>query len=46
MLPHAVMAPEYHVKFLTDIPMVLLPAFAWLAVRASFVAPKNVATPQ
>jgi hypothetical protein len=31
MVPHALMAPDYRVKFLTDIPWVLLPAIAlWL----------------
>ena len=31
MVPHALMAPEYHTKFLTDIPWVLLPLIAlWL----------------
>src|SRR5437868_2179416 len=33
MIPHALMAPDYHIKFLTDIPMVIVPALAWLAVR-------------
>ena len=28
MIPHAVMAPDYHIKFLTDIPWVFIPAIA------------------
>ena len=35
MVPHALMAPEYHVKFLTDIPWVLLPAIAIALLRPS-----------
>ena len=31
MIPHAMMTPDYHAKFFTDIPMVFLPALAlWL----------------
>ena len=33
MIPHALMAPEYYVKFATDIPWVFLPAIAMLALR-------------
>jgi len=28
MIPHALMAPDYHIKFLTDIPWVFVPAIA------------------
>ena len=35
MVPHALMAPEYQIKFLTDIPMVLLPAIALWLLRPS-----------
>ena len=35
MVPHALMTPEYHVKFLTDIPWVLLPAIALWLLRPS-----------
>ncbi|MGE0440537.1 MAG: hypothetical protein AB7L66_16295 [Gemmatimonadales bacterium] len=35
MIPHALAAPEYSVKFLTDIPFVFLPAIAWIAWRPS-----------
>jgi uncharacterized protein DUF6632 len=35
MVPHALMASEYHIKFLTDIPMVLLPAIALWLLRPS-----------
>jgi hypothetical protein len=28
MVPHALMAPDYHIKFLTDIPWVFVPAIA------------------
>jgi hypothetical protein len=35
MAPHALMTPEYQVKFLTDIPMVLLPAIALWTLRPS-----------
>lgn len=36
MVPHALMAPDYRVKFLTDIPWVLLPAIAlWLLRQSS-----------
>jgi len=38
MIPHALMTPDYHIKFFTDIPMVVVPALAWLAVRRSFIA--------
>ena len=41
MMPHAIMAPDYHIKFLTDIPMVLVPAIAWLAARKSFIAART-----
>jgi hypothetical protein len=33
MIPHALMAPEFMVKFATDIPMVFLPAIAWITLR-------------
>jgi hypothetical protein len=33
MIPHALMAPEYTIKFVTDIPWVFLPAVALLALR-------------
>ena len=35
MVPHALMSPEYHIKFLTDIPWVLLPAIAIAFLRPS-----------
>jgi len=35
MVPHASMMPEYHIKFLTDIPWVLLPAIAIAFLRPS-----------
>lgn len=35
MVPHALMMPEYHIKFLTDIPWVLLPAIAIAVLRRS-----------
>ena len=35
MIPHALGAPEFRVKFLTDIPWVFLPAIAWFALRPS-----------
>ena len=35
MVPHAVASPDYHVKFLTDIPWVLLPAAAITVLRPS-----------
>ena len=35
MLPHALMLPEYHIKLLTDIPWVLLPAMAIALLRPS-----------
>jgi hypothetical protein len=35
MVPHALMTPEYHIKFLTDIPWVLLPAIAIAFLRPS-----------
>jgi hypothetical protein len=35
MVPHALMSPEYHVKFLTDIPWVFLPAIALWLLRPS-----------
>ena len=33
MIPHALMSPEYTVKFFTDIPWVFVPAVAMLALR-------------
>ena len=33
MLPHALSSPEYHVKFLTDIPWVFVPAVAITMLR-------------
>ena len=35
MIPHALMAPEYRIKFLTDIPWVMIPAIALLLLRPS-----------
>ena len=35
MVPHALMSPEYHIKFVTDIPWVLLPAIAIASLRPS-----------
>jgi hypothetical protein len=35
MVPHALMLPEYHIKFLTDIPWVVLPAIAIAFLRPS-----------
>lgn len=35
MVPHALMAPEYRLKFLTDIPWVLLPLIALWLMRPS-----------
>lgn len=35
MVPHALASPEYHIKFLTDIPWVLLPAAAITLLRPS-----------
>ena len=35
MLPHALMAPEYRLKLLTDIPWVFLPAIALFVLRPS-----------
>jgi len=35
MIPHALMAPEYRMKLLTDIPWVFLPAIALVVLRPS-----------
>ena len=35
MVPHALMKPEYHVKFFTDIPWVFIPAIALWLLRPS-----------
>ena len=34
MIPHALMTPDYHIKFLTDIPWVFVPAIAIPLLRA------------
>jgi hypothetical protein len=41
MIPEALMAPEFTVKFATDIPMVFLPAIAWIALRPSSTHARN-----
>ena len=35
MIPHALMAPEYRMKLVTDIPWVFLPAIALVMLRPS-----------
>ncbi|MDQ6828278.1 MAG: hypothetical protein M3081_05370 [Gemmatimonadota bacterium] len=35
MVPHALASPEYHIKFLTDIPWVLLPVIVIPLLRPS-----------
>jgi hypothetical protein len=41
MVPHSLMAPEYHIKFLTDIPWVIIPVIAIPLLRRS-AAPRTV----
>ena len=46
MVPHALLMPEYHIKVLTDIPWVVLPAIAiaFLRPRGSEVASPGTAS--
>ena len=41
MVPHALMIPGYHIKFLTDIPWVVLPAIAIAFLRPSSSQRRN-----
>ncbi len=42
MVPHTLMMPEYHIKFLTGIPWVVLPAIAIAFLRPSSSQPAGV----